>query len=82
MIPCPVVEADELDCYLITLAENIARRRHSTVELMAGLQVLRDKGYSTEEIARKRALTPLTSTASCNCSTRASNDSFRPLRGG
>lgn len=56
MIPCSVVEADELDRYLITLAENIARRRHSTVELMSGLQVLREKGYTTEDIARKTSL--------------------------
>jgi ParB family transcriptional regulator, chromosome partitioning protein len=56
MIPCSIVEASEIDRYLITLTENIARRRHSTAELLGGLQVLRAKGYTTEEIARKTDL--------------------------
>lgn len=56
MIPCCVVEANEIDRYLITLTENIARRRHSNDELLNGLQVLRSKGYSTEEIAKKTNL--------------------------
>ncbi len=56
VIPCCVVEASEVDRYLITLTENIARRRHSTAELLGGLQVLRAKGYATEEIAAKTNL--------------------------
>ncbi|PQV51882.1 ParB/RepB/Spo0J family partition protein [Paraburkholderia sp. BL21I4N1] len=56
MIPCSIVEANEIDRYLITLTENIARRRHSTVELLSGLQVLRAKGYTTGEIAKKTNL--------------------------
>ncbi|WP_244827103.1 ParB/RepB/Spo0J family partition protein [Caballeronia sp. TF1N1] len=55
-IPCCVVEASQVDRYLITLAENIARRRHSTEELLSGLRALRDKGYSTTEIAKKTNL--------------------------
>lgn len=55
-IPCSVVEASEIDRYLITLTENIARRRHTAAELMSGLQVLRAKGYSTAEISRKTNL--------------------------
>ncbi|KWA42444.1 chromosome partitioning protein ParB [Burkholderia multivorans] len=56
MIPCCVIEASEIDRYLITLTENIARRRHSNAELLSGLQTLRAKGYSTEEIAKKTNL--------------------------
>jgi ParB family chromosome partitioning protein len=56
MIPCSIVEANEIDRYLITLTENIARRRHSTDELMSGLQVLRAKGYTTAQIAKKTNL--------------------------
>jgi len=56
MIPCCVVEANQVDRFLITLTENIARRRHSAVELMNGLQVLKAKGYTTEQIARKTNL--------------------------
>ncbi|WNC95570.1 plasmid partitioning protein RepB C-terminal domain-containing protein (plasmid) [Paraburkholderia sp. FT54] len=58
MIPCCVVEADQIERFLITLAENLARRRHTTEELLSGLQVLRSKGYSTEQIARKTNLDP------------------------
>lgn len=56
MIPCSIVEASEIDRFLITLTENIARRRHSTSELLSGLQVLRAKGYTAEEISRKTNL--------------------------
>jgi ParB family chromosome partitioning protein len=56
VIPCSIVEASEIDRYLITLTENIARRRHSTAELLGGLQVLRAKGYTTEDIAKKTNL--------------------------
>jgi len=56
MIPCSIVEASEIDRYLITLTENIARRRHSTAELLSGLPVLRAKGYTTAEIAKKTNL--------------------------
>jgi len=56
LIPCCVVEADQIERFLITLAENIARRRHTTEELLSGLQVLRSKGYTTEQIARKTNL--------------------------
>jgi ParB family transcriptional regulator, chromosome partitioning protein len=56
MIPCCVVEADRVERYLITLTENIARRRHSAIELLGGLQVLRAKGYTTEQIAAKTNL--------------------------
>jgi len=55
-IPCSIVEASEIDRYLITLTENIARRRHSTSELLGGLQILRAKGYTTEEISKKTNL--------------------------
>jgi len=55
-IPCCVVEASEIDRYLITLTENIARRRHSTSELLSGLQVLHAKGYTAVEIAKKTNL--------------------------
>jgi ParB family chromosome partitioning protein len=56
VIPCSIVEASEIDRYLISLTENIARRRHSTAELLGGLQVLRAKGYTTVDIARKTNL--------------------------
>jgi len=56
MIPCCVFEAPQVDRFLISLAENIARRRHTTEELLSGIQVLRAKGYSTDQIAQKTNL--------------------------
>jgi ParB family transcriptional regulator, chromosome partitioning protein len=56
VIPCSVVQADQVERYLITLTENIARRRHTTEELLSGLRVLRARGYTTEQIARKTNL--------------------------
>ncbi|WP_175895526.1 ParB/RepB/Spo0J family partition protein [Burkholderia cepacia] len=53
MIPCCIFDAPEVDRFLISLTENIARRRHTTEELLSGIQVLRSKGYSSEQIARK-----------------------------
>ena len=48
-----ILDAPEVDRYLISLTENIARRRHTTEELLSGIQVLRSRGYSSEQIARK-----------------------------
>ncbi|MFM0153112.1 ParB/RepB/Spo0J family partition protein [Paraburkholderia sediminicola] len=56
VIPCCVVEADHVERYLITLTENIARRRHTTEELLSGIQILKARGYTTEQISTKTNL--------------------------
>lgn len=56
MIPCCVFDAPEVDRFLISLTENIARRRHTAEELLSGIQVLRARGYSSEQIALKTNL--------------------------
>ncbi|MBB3256226.1 ParB family chromosome partitioning protein [Paraburkholderia bannensis] len=56
MIPCCIFDAPQVDRYLISLTENIARRRHTTEELLSGIQVLRSRGYNSEQIARKTNL--------------------------
>lgn len=56
MIPCCIFDAPEVDRFLISLTENIARRRHTTEELLNGIRVLRAKGYSNEQIAQKTNL--------------------------
>lgn len=56
MIPCCVFDAPQVDRFLISLTENIARRRHTVEELLSGIQVLRARGYSAEQIARKTNL--------------------------
>lgn len=55
-IPCIVVSATEADRYLISLVENLARRKHSNKELLISIQVLSDRGYTPQQIASKTCL--------------------------
>lgn len=52
-IPCIIVDAQEEDCYLISLVENLARRKHTNKKLLSAIQDLHDRGYSTIEISQK-----------------------------
>ncbi|MCK0197357.1 ParB N-terminal domain-containing protein [Ancylobacter sp. 6x-1] len=52
-IPAIVIEASVEDCYVMSLVENLARRQHSPLELIEEIGALRDRGYSTAEIAAK-----------------------------
>lgn len=55
-IPCIVVTASEADRYLISLVENLARRKHSNKELLISIQILSDRGYTPQQIASKTCL--------------------------
>ena len=55
-IPAIVVERDEADCLLMSLVENVARRNHSTHELLRDIQNLRQAGYSDKVVADKVGL--------------------------
>ncbi|UXJ50864.1 plasmid partitioning protein RepB C-terminal domain-containing protein [Pseudomonas citronellolis] len=55
-IPCVVVSASLADCYLISLVENLARRKHSNKDLLSAISVLSERGYSGKEIAQKTCL--------------------------
>lgn len=55
-IPCIVVSANEADRFLISLVENLARRKHSNKDLLSSIQVLSERGYSPREIAEKTSL--------------------------
>ena len=57
-IPCIVVEADVSDRYLISLVENLARRKHSNQDLLHAVRELEDRGYTISQIARKTNLDP------------------------
>lgn len=57
-IPCTVVDASESDRYLISLVENLARRKHSNQDLLNAVRVLEDRGYSIQQIAAKTSLDP------------------------
>jgi len=52
-IPAILIEADENDCFVMSLVENLARRQHTPLELMGAIGVLRERGYSAAEIATK-----------------------------
>lgn len=52
-IPAIVVSASAEDCFVMSLVENLARRQHSPIELIREIAALRDRGYSTNEIAVK-----------------------------
>ena len=56
-IPALVIEASDEDALIMSLAENIARRQNRPLELLAGVEALRDKGYDKKVIAAKTGLT-------------------------
>lgn len=55
-IPAMVVEVDDDDAFIMSLAENIARRQCRTLELLAGVQRLKEQGYDKKAIAEKTGL--------------------------
>jgi ParB family transcriptional regulator, chromosome partitioning protein len=57
-IPCFVVTVSESDAYLMSLVENLARRRHSNDELLGAIRTLQSRGYTTPQIASKTGLDP------------------------
>lgn len=57
-IPALVVQVDTEEAFIMSLAENIARRKFHPVELLVGIGQLRDKGYDKKAIAQKTGLSP------------------------
>ena len=56
-IPALVIEVSDEEAFIMSLAENIARRQSRPLELLAGIEALRDKGYDKKVIAAKTGLT-------------------------
>jgi ParB family chromosome partitioning protein len=56
-IPALVIEVSDEDAFIMSLAENIARRQYRPLELLAGIEALRDKGCDKKVIAAKTGLT-------------------------
>jgi ParB family chromosome partitioning protein len=56
-IPALVVMVSDEDAFIMSLAENIARRHYRPLELLAGIEQLRDQGYDKKIIAEKTGLT-------------------------
>lgn len=57
-IPARVIKVSDEDAFIMSLAENIARRRCRPLEIFAGIKTLHDRGYDKKSIAKKIGLTP------------------------
>lgn len=57
-IPALVVTVSDEDAFIMSLAENIARRHYRPLEILAGIEQLRGQGYDKKTIAKKTGLTP------------------------
>ncbi len=55
-IPALIVEASKEELLLMGLAENLARRKHSTIELVREIGVLKERGYNPSQVAKKTDL--------------------------
>lgn len=55
-IPALVVEASDEDAYIMSLVENVARRKYRPLEILASIRQLAERGYSPADISRKTAL--------------------------
>lgn len=55
-IPALIVEAEEDDCLVMSLAENMARRTPTPLEHMRAIGELKARDYSVADIARKTDL--------------------------
>jgi len=55
-IPAQVIQVDDEEAFIMSLAENIARRQCRPLELLAGIEQLRDQGYDKQVIAQKTGL--------------------------
>ncbi|MBX6741514.1 MAG: ParB N-terminal domain-containing protein, partial [Acetobacteraceae bacterium] len=55
-IPCVIVDAPEADRYLMSLVENLARRKHSNADLLGAVRALEQRGYNPQQIAKKTGL--------------------------
>ena len=51
-------DVPEEDCLVMSLVENLARRQHSSVDLLREVGSLRTRGYSDQEIGAKIGCTP------------------------
>jgi len=55
-IPAMVTNVDDESAFIMSLTENIARRKFSPLELLTGIEQLREQGYDKKAIAQKTGL--------------------------
>lgn len=56
-IPALVIDVNDEDAFIMSLAENIARRQCRPLELLVGIEQLKERGYNAKSIAVKTGLT-------------------------
>ncbi len=44
------------DAFVMSLVENMARRQHTAMDLLKGIELLKEQGYGTQDISRKTGL--------------------------
>jgi ParB family chromosome partitioning protein len=55
-IPARVVDISKEDCLIMSLVENLARKSHNHIELLRNIKILKDRGHSIGDIAKKTGL--------------------------
>ncbi|MFX1761435.1 plasmid partitioning protein RepB C-terminal domain-containing protein [Paraburkholderia sp. A1RI-2L] len=55
-IPAIIEDVDDEQAFIMSLSENIARRQYQPLELLCGIERLRDLGYDKKAIAEKTGL--------------------------
>lgn len=56
-IPALVIDVSDEEAFVMSLVENIARRKYRPLEILSSIRLLSEKGYSAAEISAKTALT-------------------------
>jgi ParB family chromosome partitioning protein len=57
-IPALVVDVSDEDAFIMSLAENIARRGYRPLEILVDIELLRERGYTADVIIQKTGLSP------------------------
>ncbi|MEN3976888.1 ParB N-terminal domain-containing protein [Emcibacter sp. SYSU 3D8] len=58
LIPAIVLDATVSECMVKSLVENVARRRHTHMELLGDIAGLKQRGYDNQQVAIKTGLSP------------------------
>lgn len=56
-IPAMIIDVDEEEALTMSLVENLARRHHTSLDLLKGIELLLNKKYTPKQIALKTGLT-------------------------
>lgn len=57
-IPAVIIEASREECFVMSLVENMARRNQTPLELIREVGALRQRGYTTAQVAEKIGFSP------------------------